>query len=250
MTLHELWDDLVPPERRWLGLLVFCSIFAHGVFFFIFKITPPGSQGLPRRPSQVTLLAATPSIIWLDWRDPSSIALPRSPLPRVSPPSEFPGLPDRYTDLSELSGQLQVGSLKDTRVPLSERSTKEFVPETLKPSKVVVENPPSPAGTEIQFLGTLAGREPVFRPELPKPPVSDVLRVTVLNVGINASGTVDAIMVEETSLDTSVDQLAVTTLRQWKFKPRKVQGQEIDWGKVIVYWDYQGKPKPVAPPSP
>jgi len=253
MTLHELWDDLVPPERRWLGLFIFCSLCAHTAFFFIFKVTVPVSQGLPRRPAQVTLLSPTaPNLIWLDWRDPSAIALPRSPLPQILPPSDPPVLPDRYAGLSPLSAEVDVGKLRDDRKPLADRSSKDFATSSSTPSKVVVEIPPPLGGTEFQFQGAVAGREPLSRKEFPRPPVSDVLRVTILKIGINAAGMVDAVMVEETSTDPSVDQMAVETMRQWKFKPRKVQssGQEMDWGKVVVYWDYQSKPRPASPPSP
>lgn len=252
MTLHELWDDLIPPERRWLGLFVFGSICAHTAFFFIFKVTVPASQGMPRRPAQVTLLSSTaPNLIWLDWRDPSAIALPRSPLPRILPPSDLPGLPDRYAGLSPLSAEVQVGKLKDVRRSLAEQSPKDSL-SVVSPSRVQVEIPPPLGGTQVQFFGGVAGREAVFRKDFPQPPVSDVLRVTVLNVGINASGSVDAVMVEDTSNDPAVDQLAVTTLRQWKFKPRmgRSRGQEMDWGKVVVYWDYQNKPRPAVPASP
>jgi hypothetical protein len=253
MTLHELWEDLVPPERRWLGLIIFASLCAHTAFFFIFRIIPPAAQGLPLKPAQITLLSSEiPNIVWLDWRDPSAIALPRTPLPQLRFPAHSPELPDRYAGLAALSGQVPVGKLVDDRRSLQERSPQDFFSETLHPSLVGVETPPQPGGTELQFLGDLTGREPVFRKEFPQPPVSDVLRVTVLNVGISASGLVEAIMVEETSLDASVDQMAIATLRQWKFKPRlvKVPGREIDWGKVIVYWDYQSKPRPAAPALP
>ncbi|NJK92002.1 MAG: energy transducer TonB [Blastochloris sp.] len=110
-----------------------------------------------------------------------------------------------------------------------------------------METPPQPAGTRVQFLGALSGREVLTKKDFPQPAVSDVLRVTILNVGVGAEGSVEAVMVEETSLDSAVDQMAVQSIRQWKFKPRS--GKALDWGRVIVYWDYQNKPRPGAAPG-
>ncbi|NJQ97384.1 MAG: hypothetical protein HC784_06295 [Hydrococcus sp. CSU_1_8] len=47
--------------------------------------------------------------------------------------------------------------------------------------------------------------------------------------------------------DLSVVVLGVESIRQWKFKPRS--GKALDWGRVIVYWDYQNKPGPVRLPE-
>jgi len=253
MTLHELWDDLVPPERRWLSLLIFFSLCAHALFFFIFKIIPPAAGSFPKRPAQVTWLtgdSTTNHLIWLDWRDPSAIALPRSPLPTLRPPSSLPELPDRYEVLTNLSDQAGGRILRDTQATLPERARKEMVAGNVKPTEVKVETPPTPAGTQVEFLGTLAGREISLRKELPQPAVSETLRVTVLNIGVTAGGIVEAVMIEETSLDASVDLLAVNNLRQWRFKPRTNKGAEMDWGRAIIYWDYQNKPRPNLPATP
>ncbi|NJK92001.1 MAG: hypothetical protein HC904_09355 [Blastochloris sp.] len=110
MTLHELWDDLVPPERRWLGVLILASLLAHTLFFFIFRIKAPESSSFPLRPAQVFWMSTRNSgslegnLIWLDWRDPSAIALPKTALPRISPSLPLPELPDRYQNLQALSG--------------------------------------------------------------------------------------------------------------------------------------------------
>jgi TonB family protein len=251
MTLHEIWDDLIPPERRLLGLFVLASLLGHVLFFFMVKVVSPSVQGLAPRPSRVTWLTGAQmgsSATWLDWRDPSAIALPRSPLPILAPPESLPELPDRYADLAELSQDFRAGILAESPAELPER-VGEKTATADKPSLVKVETPPLPGGTRVAFFGALANRELTHQTELPQPAVSENLRVTVLSVGVSDEGHVESLMVEESSLDASVDQKAIAGIRQWKFKPKQVgkRSTAIDWGRVVIYWDLQNKPRTPVP---
>lgn len=254
MTLHELWDDLVPPERRWLGLLILGSASAHLLFFFIFKIIPPSAAGAPKRPAQVTWVPkntkgqTSNQLIWLDWRDPSALALPRSPLPKLHPKDTLPVIPDRYQTLNKMSQKMDAPFLIDKQLPLAERVILKDELVDTKPDLVQVETPPNPGGTHISFFGALANRQILVRKEFPQPAVTDVLRVTILNLGVSASGGVETIMVEETSLDASIDLLAIKILRQWRFTPLTTKGTELTWGRAVIYWDFQDKTRSVINP--
>lgn len=254
MTLHELWDDLIPPERRWLGLLIFGSACAHLLFFFIFKITPPSAAGAPKKPAQVTWVPknsksqSSNQLIWLDWRDPSAVALPRSPLPQLLPKDSPPVIPDRYQSLNKMSQKMDTPYLTDKPLPLAERVVVKDEPLQTKPETVQIETPPIPGGTHVSFFGALANRPVLVRKEFPQPAVTDVLRVTILNLGISAAGGVETIMVEETSLDASIDLLAIKILRQWKFTPLTTKGPELTWGRAVIYWDFQDKSRSISKP--
>ncbi len=253
--LHELWEGLLPPERRWLGLLVLISLAGHLGCFFIFKVETPPSAGVPQRPQQVTLLSAggadmvaAGSMVWMDWRDPSVMALPRSPLPELSRISSLPEWKQKGPESAPLPQQFREFVLKDDIASLSQQvsdSLKELKPE---PKGLQIETPPPLSGTVVQITGALTDRAIQKKTELPQPAVDRDLKTTVLSFSVNEEGMIENILVDSSCEDSSVDQLAVRELRNWKFAP--VADTPTQWGKALIYWHFKEKPAPAAPPAP
>lgn len=247
MTLQEIWEQVMPPERRWLGLVIFGSLLVHLAGFFVFRVDPVNTRAYVSRPRQATLM--TPGlemgpgsggnwIQWLDWRDPSAIALPWSPLAEPSIPELKPStagsvpLPDMPASPAVLP--------RDLPGSLPEKADKLINGTTRQPMPIRVESPPPLSGTAYRLEGKISDRRILGKPVLPKPRTDLSLKVTILGVGIDRRGEVVSALVEESSGDGTVDQTAVQAVQSWLFAPRS-GGSEVDWGRVVVFWDLNEK---------
>ena len=244
LTLHELWDQLVPQERRWLGMAVFFSLLGHLMFFFMFRVEDPAAMGLPARPAQVLLWDSAETglkreeggQLWLDWRDPSVLALPRSPLPEL-PAADVPG--DWQGRAAAPMATLQPRLLKDAVPTLSEQMAAVIKEHRAEPTEVQMETPPSLSGTVVQMAGALSDRPVSKKSDLPQPAVDTLLKVSVLSLGVNAAGLVENVLVEESCGDPAVDELALREMRNWRFDPVSASG--LQWGRAVVYWHFKEK---------
>lgn len=256
MILHELVEQLLPPQRRWLGLMILGSFLLHVLGFFIFRLDPPGTRAFVSRPRQVTLMDPRLELgagrtgdwtQWLDWRDPRAIALPWTPLAEIDVPEMLPPAV-ATTPLPELP---PVSAILPRELPgtLPEKAGKLVGGTVRQPMPIRVESPPPLSGTAYRLEGKLAARRVLGQPVLPQPRTDLSLKITVLGVGIDRKGEVISALVEETSGDPSVDQLAVQAVQSWLFAPR-TGGAEADWGRVSVFWDLNEKlaPDPAKTP--
>lgn len=249
MTLHEVWDHIMPAERRPLGLLILASAVLHAGVFGLLQVERLDSRVFSTRPRQVTLLdtrlqsgglGAGSWATWLDWKDPSAIALPWEPLPE-------PALPGDLQTRGPRPGAMPVpGPLPDAMPRDLPRSLEQEVDQRLRAGQreampLPVEAPPALAGTAYRVEGGLAGRRILRAPALPQPRTDLSLKATVLSVAVNRLGLVESATVEESSLEPAVDELAVNAVQGWRFAPVPA-APERQTGRVTVFWDLDAKP--------
>ncbi|MDR1304530.1 MAG: hypothetical protein LBK76_04825 [Verrucomicrobiales bacterium] len=244
MPLHELWEKLFPPERRWLAWLIMLALLAQLAIFTVLKIKPVAPAGA-RPPllqaATLTVAAAPPARGgWLDWRDSSAPLLPRGPLPplpvsgrrELPPPPPLPPL--SLTDRAPAAALI-------SRLPSIVQQAREaltvFQPV---PKEAQIETPPRLSGTMVEITGDLAGRQVARKTDLPQPTIDRNLQVTVCLLAVNASGLVENVMVDNSCDDAEVDQLAVRELGRWQFAPNP--DVPLQWGRAMVYWHFKGKP--------
>jgi len=243
MTIHDLWERVFPAEKRWLGVVIVSSLGVHVLVMLLFDVRWPSASRFPVRAEQATLILSGGSWSgvgaeslepWLRWRDPSVIAMPRSPLPDVPLMEELQPVADRWSLPDEVAG---FDPLVDTdgRDTLNEEVAEALLPDRASPEFVPVVAPPPLSGTRVQWHGALGEREVVKRTELPRPETTESLKVTVVMVGVRPDGGVDSVFVEESSMDSSVDADGVRALRQWRFAPVDETG--ITYGQATIYWD-------------
>ncbi len=256
MTLHEIGELLLPPQRRWLGLFIVGSLLLHLAGFFVFRLDPLSTRAYVSRPRQVTLMDPRLELgagrggdwtQWLDWRDTSAIALPWSPLvePDVPEMTPIPGAGIPLPDSPKASHVLP----RELSGTLAENAEKLIGNTVRQPMPLRVESPPPMSGTTYRLEGKISGRKVIGQPVLPQPRTDLSLKITILGLGIDRRGEVISALVEETSGDPSVDQLAVQSVQSWLFAPR-TGGAEADWGRMVVFWDLNEKLAPEPTPTP
>lgn len=254
MNLEEIWDTVMPPERRWLGMIVMLVALLHLLALAWVQIDlPAGSLQAPRARQVTLMLPVHPPgtigeeswAVWLDWKDPSAIALPWTPLlppalppstPALSAPPPVPPLPleDPLPGGQGLGiGQRAAQSLHTTRPP---------------PMPIPLETPPALSGTLYRIDGLRSGRSLLTVPRLPRPRTDLALQRTVLNVLINRSGLVESALVQDSSMDPAVDMLAVQNVRTWRFTADPT-APEPEAVRVTFFWDLQAK-SPLEPNAP
>jgi TonB family protein len=251
MSLLQLWDVLVPKEKRPLGVLLLGSLALHISVFFIFKIDPiPPTIGAPSQP-RVSLVSSESSAgtdlnAWFEIFDPSMIALPSSkPEPRTLHPIEhqaetFPDLPHPPV---LIPFRVTLPTLNLSLPPLPQRAETSIARrlETLRPMPLEVETPPPLSGTEVQLDRPLSQRDVTRRTALPQPQTTLALAPTILRLAVNAEGIPVHALILESSGDSAVDRLALENLKNWRFKPLENDSEQsgFQWSRATVFWDTQ-----------
>jgi TonB family protein len=248
MTIHDVWERVFPPEKRWLGLVIVGSLALHVMGMVLLDVRWPEGSRFPVRPRQATLMSSAVGWsggtregleLWMRWRDPSVIAIPRSPLPDPPQMADMRPRPESW-ELPESLGQAAPLMPEERDHSLREEIREWNLLRRAKPSSLPVVAPSPLSGSRVKFQGSLAEREVIKRVPLPRPQTSESLKVTVLLLGVRPDGGVDSVFVEESSLDSSVDQKGIEALKQWRFAPTEASGNEF--GRVIVYWDLIAEP--------
>ncbi|MEO0453275.1 MAG: hypothetical protein AAFY98_03955 [Verrucomicrobiota bacterium] len=247
MNIYRLWEQVMPAEKRWLGVIICGSLLLHLLGLFIFDVRQPDAGIIPLRPRQASLmvpgagwsgLMQIDHHLWLQWQDPSAIAMPRSPLPDVPKLKESLSqnlewkLPEEIQSPEEIilgKGESLERSLEEALKPA--RATPEFSPVT---------TPPALSGSSVEFQGTLKQREVVSEGKLPRPSTSESLQVTILMVGVRPDGRVDSVFVEESCRDASIDQLGSRAIRSWRFE-KTPESSGIQFGRAVIYWDFKAQ---------
>lgn len=253
MIPQEWWEYVMPPERRWFGLFVLGVLGIHLAALALVRVEVAEGGLHPPRARQVTLISPrldSPLLggrdwaVWLDWKDPSAIALPWSPLP--SPP------------LPPLESGKEVGSALPpltAQAPLpgaglgqaiEQRAAQSVQTGTRAPMPIPVESPPRLSGTRYRADWSRAERALLTPPQLPRPRTDMALQHTVLTVLVNRMGLVESVLVVESSTDPAVDLAAIQSIRTWRFAadPTAPDPEAV---RITVFWDLQAKALPEAP---
>ena len=109
--------------------------------------------------------------------------------------------------------------------------------------------------TTWQWDSALAARQPTGVPDLPSPISDTDLTPTVLSVAVDARGTVEHALVEQSCggdlgapIAKDLNQQAVLTAKKIRFQP--TDSPALLWGKMTVFWHYSAKPREEVVPTP
>lgn len=256
MIAYDLWERVMPPERRWFGLILAAVALAHAGVVALLRVELPDGRVHHARARQVTLITErlqSPVLgtgnwaAWLDWKDPSAVALPWTPLPAPALPRVDSGLPGSPA-LPAAEGAR--GGLSDT-LPgaLEERAGSRVRTGARDPMPIPVEAPPRLSGTRHRADWPRAERKLLSNPQLPQPRTDLSLRRTQLTVLVNKLGLVESVLVLESSGDDAVDQTAVRVIRGWRFAADPA-APELESAQVSIFWDLKEKEAPRRSPEP
>ena len=215
-----------------LFLCVLGSLLAHAATFFLFQVVYPQRVTIPQPPPQVSLL--TPSspenialLRWIDAEDPALIANDNPVTP--------PGLADvqyRPSFASPRTAPLGPPAEPTHRVrfPVAAEKLSESV------SGSAISQPVAPRAadqTSITYSGPLKERattQPHFA--FAYHTAAPVEPTTVL-LGVSDTGKVRFSVLQQSSGDSQLDELAVTSLNGISFAPSTAP---ITWGYATIAW--------------
>ena len=247
LPLHELWEKIMPRERRWLGWFVFAAVLLHAALFLIIRVRQPQQPAMREPVLQAMVLdvgrasISTNDLVWLEWRDPSAPILPRGALPVLAAlTTDLPLLKAQASAAVPVDGLSPTFDIKTKLPSLSEQMRGMLTQYHASPSEVEIATPPQLSGTVVEIGGSLASRDILSKTEFPQPVVDRNLKVTVCLLAVSAAGLVESVLVDNSSDDAAIDQLAVNNLRNWRFAPAN-DGSGLQWGRATVYWHFKGK---------
>ena len=225
-----------PHDSGFPYVLFFCvlgSLLAHAGTFFLFQVVYPQRVTIPQPAPHVSLL--TPSspenialLRWIEAEDPALVANDNPIAP--------PGLAEvRYRPSFTSGRTAPLGA------PVEKAPAVRFPPasDRLSPTETTRVAAHAPPGiraqpTSIVYFGALAGRS------LSKnPPVSSTYRATdpaepaTLLIGVNAQGEVRFTLLQQSSGNPGLDELAVSHLQNVTFAAAEAP---ISWGFATFSW--------------
>lgn len=243
--------EALPEEKKRLGWLCVVALFGHIAAFFVLHVSYPPQQYQRTQRTQITLYTPETMVqsglnnrtFWLEMNDPSRFIRPQSDwvVTQLAPSEINPRwqkVPGESRVLLPLAGDLQF--LPDRLAPLSERAFESLRPPSQSFQFLAHDLPASARRTVVEWEEPLRSRLTVEPWVLPpaKAELLDQARVTVLRVGLDRGGEVNHVLIEASSGKSEIDLLAVDSLRSRKFKPVTEGG--IVWGRVTIFWLYQG----------
>ena len=216
-----------------LFVCVLGSLLAHAGTFFLFQVVYPQRVTIPQPAPQVSLL--TPSspenialLRWIEAEDPALIANDNPVVP--------PGLAEvRYHPSFATPRTAPLGApevpAQAVRFPRAADRLSATDSSTSTPELPVVAQAEK---TSIDYSGTLTGRAPTQTPLL----VFDYrtgapAEPTTLLLGVNDQGEVRFSVLERSSGDPKLDDLALAQLRHIAFAPAPAS---MTWGFATVSW--------------
>ena len=263
LALLQPWIDYVPQRQRRLGLFIFLAFLVQVASFFFIRIDTTRAELRHQTrihvaveyPQEVTANGGPGDDFWDRLSDPRLFLLPLNPLASLA--SDEPPL-----DLNSNLGDQQLpppAPPEDYRAaspvitPLEQRVESAMIPQRQAFS---YEEPPPVLATKTawQWDDTLAQRQPTGIPDLPSPISDTDLSPTVLRAAVDPGGTVEHVMVEESSGDLGapiakdLNQQAVLAARKVRFAPTDQPG--LVWGRITVFWHYSAKPREEVVPTP
>lgn len=251
MTLHELWDELMRPERRWFGFMLFVSLLGHAGVFFIFQTPAAHPSKNFIHPTKVEWIGplnssfASPSIqrnniqSWLALMDPRRIAIPSATASfeeRISSSADREWLDFSFEEL--LPAQTDASSHWQMNVPetflLAEQAANSILKDRISPMPLSVEAPPRVSGTVVEIRGELAARRLFNHTSFPQPKGNTAVEPTYIRLFVDSEGVVIAALLEKTSTSSELDNQALQLIQKWQFEPSKKSLQQAIVG---VFWD-------------
>jgi TonB family protein len=260
LALLQPWIDYVPKHQRRLGLFIFIALAVHVATFFFIRIDSTRAE--LRHPSRTHVTVENPQAssaemqpgdsFWDSLTDPRLFLMPRQSFSVA--PADI-----RSLDFTALTSNIGPSELPPAaqmeNYPFSHQimpSLEQRAGATLVPWRqpfVYDESPPSIATrTTWQWDGPLAQREPAGAPDLPSPVSDTDLNPTELRVAVDADGTVERVLLEQTCQKPELDQQAILAARKIRFRPGDQPG--VAWGRITVFWHYAAKPREEVVPTP
>lgn len=258
--------DAVPPEKRRLGLFLLIAGLAHLIAFNLIRINYPQPAIHNTSHVHVTLAEAASTSLtaanrgslrfWYALQDPSMLIRLRDPLVDTAKIEMSPlGVagetkPNTTTALrNDKIAFLPDGlpALNDRAATMIEAPHQTFTYPNLPASA----NKTAPS--EVTFDPTLASRVIVPAPTLPRQSSSLLTEagVTTLRLGVDRNGHVAHALIDQSCGKASVDAVALQALRKTRFEA--APDQDLVWGQVTVYWQFEPEtttPAPTTAPTP
>ncbi|HEY8966533.1 MAG TPA: energy transducer TonB [Candidatus Methylacidiphilales bacterium] len=264
--------EAVPVEDRRLGLLIVLVLVLHVLGFIALRVGYPDPAPILTPARQRLMVyapeggARMPTVadigFWSRIDDPSLVVFPPDVL---SLPEEARGGEARYhptgdgADNAAASASASaapaqalvaldpdVRTLPDRLAPLSQRAADALAEGGPRQVFQYARAPfvPAASGTVAKWSGGpgFSSRAPAEW-RLPAAP-SDLLPeagTTVLRLGVDPSGRVAHVLVEESCGNSETDLAAVASARKLRFAAAPEGGSGIVWGNAVVYWRFMPK---------
>lgn len=247
-SLHELYEFLLPVERRWFGIFVLLSALVHLALLVFLPILSIRPEKIFRPPSEVTIAIFSHDFdnwlgggkIWLDIRDPKLLSQPIADLKVPQNLERLEGMsalsrPEMtWADLSE---EIAYASRFSTIPSPQDRAYEGILELKPQPDPIKVEAPPAIRGTGITVIGELSQRQILNKVEIPKSESSQAHGLTVVLLGVNSEGVVEFSSVDKSSGNDELEQQARRILDRWLFEEVSDE-QQLMWGRVLIAWDF------------
>jgi TonB family protein len=247
--------NLVPEEKRRLGLIVFLIAAVHLALFFILEIHYPAGHPTNQRRTEIFLSSSElmgndswqSTVFWNQMRDPSAL-LRQSLIPvekkiALHPVFESPS----NSTLPLLAIGSEAESPWEEMAPLENRALEKMIPtpRTFTYSTALLNVSHS---SRLFLSKNLEARKKTLPSSLPKLTVNllNESGATTVRVGINPEGLVLHALIEESSGAASVDQVALQECRKMIFQP--LGNSELEWGNVTFFWAFESAPAPKETP--
>ena len=259
LALLQPWIDFVPQKQRRLGLFICCALAAHGAAFFFIRIDATRAE--IQRPDLTHLTmesaragtATESSDAFLDsLADPRFFLLPTLPVDHLSARESALAFADLHSGLggneAPATAPAPVEPLTAAPVP----SLAQEVATTMNPDRQAFtydETAPLPSTRTLwEWDPAFAARLPAQVPVLTSPVTDTDVNPTELQVALAQDGTVEHVLLENSSQKPELDQQAILALRKLRFHPVDSAGDT--WGRVAVFWHATAPPPEVVVPTP
>jgi TonB family protein len=261
LALLQPWIDYVPKGQRRLGLFIFLAFLVHVAVLHFVRIDATRAE--LRRQARIHVAVESPAAasmesssgdnFWDRLTDPRLFLLPLA-----SSTSQAEDAAPGFAAMNPSIGSQELPPTappenyqfnRPSMTPLAQRVETAMAPP--RQPFVYDESPPVIAAkTTVEWDGALAARQPVGVADLPSPVSDTSLAPTKLRVAIDADGTVEHALVEQScgSGRLDLDQEAILAVRKVRFRPEDQAG--LVWGQVTVFWHYSATPSEEVVPTP
>lgn len=254
--------DAVPPEKRRLGIFLLMAAAAHVLAFYSIHIAypQPTLKSTPRihvsmANVELNSVASHANLkFWYTMEDPSMLIRLQEPLVPAQK-IDATRLPISINNVTPSVTQTPIRHenivfLPDGLPPLSERAAKMLdQPHQIFSYPAIAPAAKKPT-TGLSFDPVLNSRLAAHAAPVLPSQTSNLLTesgVTILRLGVTSEGQVAYALIEQSCGKSTADTLALQTLRKIRFQPDAKQ--DLVWGQVTVYWQFEPEPAAPTPPS-
>lgn len=261
VTIEPLFE-VVPPEKRRLGLFLLLVGLAHVLAFSLIQISypQPPIRNISRVHVTLTETVSQAPInrgslrFWYALEDPSLLIRPRGALVETDKIELTPIKRESVAAAQPVSLALReerISFLPDGLPSLTDRATSMLEPPRQVFSYAEIKPAAEKPSTTLTFDPVLAPRLAPPAPTLPRQSSSLLTEAgaTIIRLGLNPDGRVAHALVEQSCGKAAVDTVALQALRKTHFLPATGQNQGLVWGQVTVYWQFEPEPAPATPPT-